>query len=129
MRAALGAGLGRAEAEPIFRVDTVPSELKPVPVTVTVSSTDASAGVSTIVGDGTLNPVLLPEIVPTVAFTIVAPGESDPPAAAAGTSAATLNVPEASVVNPPDGSPLESPKFRTDPVVDGGKPEPVTVTV
>ena len=49
---ALGAGLGRAEADPIVSVSTVPRELNPTPVIVTVSSTAASAGSSVIDGFG-----------------------------------------------------------------------------
>jgi hypothetical protein len=70
LRLALGAGLGRAEADPMFSVVTVPRELKPVPVTVIVSSTAASAGVIVIVGLGVENSVELPTIEPTVADTI-----------------------------------------------------------
>jgi hypothetical protein len=70
LRLALGAGLGRAEAEPMFSVVTVPRELKPVPVIVIVSSTAASAGVIVMVGLGVENSVELPTIEPTVADTI-----------------------------------------------------------
>ena len=67
LRLALGAGLGRAEADPIVSVDTVPRELNPVPTIVIVSSTAASAGVITIVGLGVEKSVELPVILPTVA--------------------------------------------------------------
>jgi hypothetical protein len=67
LRLALGAGLGRAEADPMFSVDTVPRELNPVPVMVIVSSTAASAGLITIIGFGVEKSVELPVILPTVA--------------------------------------------------------------
>jgi len=70
LRLALGAGLGRAEAAPIFRVLTVPRELNPAPVITIVSSTAASAGVITIVGFGVEKEVELPVMLPTTVVTI-----------------------------------------------------------
>ena len=70
LREALGAGLGRAEADPMVRVVTVPRELNPTPETTIVSSTEASAGVIVIDGLGVENAVELPVIVPTVIVTI-----------------------------------------------------------
>jgi hypothetical protein len=67
LRAALGAGLGKADAEPIFSVVTVPSELNPVPVITTSSSTAAEDGVMVMLGFGVENSVVLPVICPTVA--------------------------------------------------------------
>jgi len=127
-RAALGAGLGRADAEPMVRAVTVPRELKPDPVTTTISSTAACAGVIVIEGLGTEKPVVLPVIVPIVAVTILVPGLNDPPVVAAGTSVTTEKAPVPSVMNPPEGTPLEEPKVRVDPVVFGGNPVPETVT-
>jgi hypothetical protein len=75
----------------------VPRELKPEPVITIVSSTEASAGVIVIVGEGTEKAVVLPVIDPTVARTIAEPGGSDPPAVAAGISVETVNPPFASV--------------------------------
>ena len=86
LRLALGAGLGRAEADPMVSVDTVPRELNPVPTIVIVSSTAASAGVITIIGLGVEKSVELPVILPTVADMIWVPGASEPPVVAAGTS-------------------------------------------
>jgi hypothetical protein len=70
LRVALGAGLGRAEADPMFSTLTVPRELNPTPVMVIVSSTEASAGDITIVGFGVENAVELPVTVPIVIVTI-----------------------------------------------------------
>ena len=67
MRAALGAGLGKADAEPISSVVTVPSELNPVPVITTVSSTDAEDGLMVMDGFGVEKVVELPVICPIVA--------------------------------------------------------------
>ena len=67
---ALGAGLGRADAEPIFRVITVPRELNPVPVTVTTSSTEAVLGEIATVGFGAEKAVDDPTIAPTSMDTI-----------------------------------------------------------
>jgi hypothetical protein len=67
---ALGAGLGRADAEPILRVVTVPRELNPVPVIVTVSSTAAEAGVTVTTGFGAEKSVDDPVIAPTNISTI-----------------------------------------------------------
>jgi hypothetical protein len=67
---ALGAGLGRADAEPIFRVVTVPRESNPVPVTVTVSSTEADAGSMVTTGFGAEKSVDDPVIAPTNISTI-----------------------------------------------------------
>ena len=67
---ALGAGLGRADAVPIFRVVTVPRELNPVPVTVTSSSTEAELGLILTVGFGAEKEVDDPVIFPTVMVTI-----------------------------------------------------------
>jgi hypothetical protein len=67
---ALGAGLGRADAEPISRVVTVPRELNPVPVIVITSSTEAEDGVTVTVGFGVLNSVVVPVIFPTFANTM-----------------------------------------------------------
>jgi hypothetical protein len=117
-----------AEAEPTVRLETVPNELKPVPVITTVSSTEAELGVIVICGAGIANAVELPVIDPTVATTMAVPGESEPPVVAAGISVVTTNPPTASVRYPPEGIPLAPPKVRTDPVVLGGKLLPVTVT-
>ena len=70
LREALGAGLGRAEADPIFSTSTVPRELNPTPVITIVSSTEAEDGLIVIVGFGVENSVELPVIVPTVIVTI-----------------------------------------------------------
>jgi hypothetical protein len=70
----------------MFSVLTVPSELKPSPVIVMVSSTAASAGVIVIVGFGVEKSVELPVIAPTVVEMICVPGVNDPPVVAAGTS-------------------------------------------
>jgi hypothetical protein len=70
----------------MFSEVTVPSELKPVPVTVIVSSTAASAGLIVIDGFGVAKSVELPVIAPTVVDTIWVPGVKDPPVVAAGTS-------------------------------------------
>jgi hypothetical protein len=129
LRVALGAGLGRAEADPIFSVVTVPRELNPVPVTVMVSSTAASAGVIVIAGLGVENSVELPVIEPTVADTICVPGDSEPPVVEAGTSITCVNPPAASVRIPPDGMASEDPIVNAEAVVAGGNPEPVMVTV
>jgi len=67
---ALGAGLGRADAEPIFRTVTVPRELNPVPVTVITSSTEAEDGLTLTVGLGALKLVVVPVIFPTFAKTM-----------------------------------------------------------
>jgi len=67
---ALGAGLGRADAVPIFRVVTVPRELNPVPVIVTTSSIEAELGVIVTVGFGAEKEVDDPVIFPTVMVTI-----------------------------------------------------------
>ena len=67
---ALGAGLGRADAVPIFRVVTVPRELNPVPVTVTTSSTEAVLGVIVTDGFGAEKAVDDPTIFPTAMDTI-----------------------------------------------------------
>jgi hypothetical protein len=67
---ALGAGLGRADAEPIFRVVTVPRELNPVPVIVTVSSIEAVLGEMVTTGFGAEKSVEDPVIAPTNISTI-----------------------------------------------------------
>jgi hypothetical protein len=129
LRLALGAGLGRAEADPMFSVVTVPRELKPVPVIVIVSSTAASAGEIEILGLGVEKSVVLPTIEPTVADTICVPGDKDPPVVEAGTSMTCVKPPEASVRIPPDGIASEDPIVNADAVVAGGNPVPVIVTV
>ena len=67
---ALGAGLGRADAVPIFRVVTVPRELNPVPVTVTTSSIEAVPGEMVTTGFGAEKAVDDPVIFPTFKDTI-----------------------------------------------------------
>jgi hypothetical protein len=67
---ALGAGLGRADAVPIFRVVTVPRELNPVPVIVTTSSIEAVPGLIVTVGFGAEKEVDDPVIFPTFMDTI-----------------------------------------------------------
>jgi hypothetical protein len=67
---ALGAGLGRADAEPRSRTVTVPRELNPVPVIINVSSTEAEDGLTLTVGFGALKSVVVPVISPTFAKTI-----------------------------------------------------------
>jgi hypothetical protein len=69
-RVALGAGLGRADADPMVSTLTVPRELNPTPVTVIVSSTEAEDGEIVNVGLGVEKSVELPVIVPTVIDTI-----------------------------------------------------------
>ena len=129
LRLALGAGLGRAEADPMVSTVTVPRELNPVPVIVTDSSTEAEAGVIVIDGFGVAKSVELPTIWPTVTDTICVPGLSDPPAVAAGTSTIAVNAPAASVRIPAVGIAFTPPIVRADAVVAGGKFEPVSVTV
>jgi hypothetical protein len=104
-------------------------ELKPVPVITTVSSGDAVAGSIVSEALGTSNAVVVPEMVPTVATTILEPGVRDPPVAAPGISVIVVKPPRASVKNPPWGIPLAPPKVKTTPVVFGGKLLPVTVTI
>jgi hypothetical protein len=128
-RLALGAGLGRAEADPISSVVTVPRELNPEPVIVITSSTAASAGLIVIDGFGVENKVELPVITPTVVDTICVPGVKDPPVVEAGTSTTWVNPPSASVMIPALGIASAPPIVSADAVVPGGKPEPVTVTV
>jgi hypothetical protein len=67
---ALGAGLGRADAVPIFRVVTVPRELNPVPVIVIVSSIAADPGEMVTTGFGAEKSVVDPVIAPTNICTI-----------------------------------------------------------
>ena len=126
---ALGAGLGITETSPMVKVLAVPKELKPDPVTTTVSSTAASPGASTIVGLGTAKAVVLPAIVPTVATTILVPGVRDPPPVAGGISVVSVKAPFASVTNPPTGRPLASAKVKAVPVVFGGNALPVITTI
>jgi hypothetical protein len=128
-RLALGAGLGMAEADPMSRVVTVARELNPIPVTVTVSSTDASAGEIVIVGLGVENKVELPVIAPTVVDMIWVPGVKDPPVVAAGTSTSCVYEPLISVMIPDVGIALAAPIVNADAVVSGGKPVPVIVTM
>ena len=128
LRAALGAGLGRADALPMVSTVTVPRALKPVPVITMISSTTASAGTTVIEGLGMANAVVLPVIVPILTVTILVPGASEPPVEAAGTSVTTLKAPSPSVMKPPTGIPLAVPKLRVVPVVLGGNALPLTVT-
>jgi hypothetical protein len=125
---ALGAGLGIADAVPIVRVETVPRELNPTPVTVTVSSTEAEAALKEMLGLGTENAVVVPVIDPIIAETIVVPGFNDPPVVFAGTSMIASNPPEASDVIPPAGIALAVPNVKVVADVLGGKPVPVKVT-
>jgi hypothetical protein len=67
---ALGAGLGRADAEPISRTVTVPRELNPIPLIVITSSTEAVDGLIMIDGLGVLKVVVVPVISPTFASTM-----------------------------------------------------------
>jgi len=108
---------------------TVPRELNPTPETVIVSSTAAEAGLSVIDGFGVENSVELPVIVPIFTDTICVPGDSEPPVDAAGTSIIFVNAPLASEMMPPDGIASAPPIVMVDAVVDGGKAEPVIVTV
>jgi len=117
-----------AEADPMLRTVTVPRELNPEPVTVTVSSTAADAGLITILGFGVEKDVVLPVISPTLADTICVPGVSEPPAAAAGTSTNTVNPPSASVRIPAVGIAFAPPIVKADEVVPGGKFVPTIVT-
>jgi hypothetical protein len=108
---------------------TVPSELKPSPVMVTVSSTAASAGEIVIDGFGVENKVELPVIAPTVVEIIWVPGVRDPPVVAAGTSTTCVYAPAASVTIPLVGMASAPPIVSAEAVVNGGKPVPVIVTV
>jgi hypothetical protein len=128
LRPAIGAGLGIAEAEPMDNVVAAANALKPVPSITMTSSGAASAGVMVMEAFGTAKLVVVPWIEPTFATTILLPGESDPPVLEAGTSVVKENAPSASAEKPPVGIALAPPKVRIDPVVLGGKPEPVTVT-
>ena len=129
LRLALGAGLGRALAEPIVSERKAASALNPVPLINTVSSTSATVGVIVNSAMGVAKLVVVPKVLPIIIVTCCISGANEPPVIAAGTSVTAAKLPSNDVVMPPDGIALEPPMVKVDAAVFGGNPEPVIVII